>query len=121
MTYLKREDYMRTIKWLKISIILQSIYIFFCIFSTICFAINRYLGIYKFFSLGLLSTYGWIINPTGILTVVLGMSFYSSEKGNEDFKKIIGKKWIWFIVFFIIDTFLYLACGGMMAVLTGGA
>ena len=67
----------------------------------------------------MLSTYGWIINPTGILTLVLGMSFYSSEKGNEDFKKIFGKKWIWFIVFFIIDTFLYLACGGMMAVLTG--
>ena len=112
---------MKTIKWLKISIILQSIYILSCIFSTVCFAINRYFGIYKFFSLGMLTTPGWMLNPTGILTIALGLSFYFSEKGNEDFKRIIGKKWIWFIVFFVIDTFLYLACGGMMAVLTGGA
>lgn len=112
---------MKTIKWLKISIILQSIYIFSCIFSTICFAINHYLGRYKFFSLGMLAIPGWLLNPTGILTIALGLSFYFSEKSNEDFKKIIGKKWIWFIVFFVIDTFLYLACGGMMAVLTGGA
>ncbi len=112
---------MKTIKWLKISIILQSIYAFFCIFSTICFTINRYLGIYKFFSLGMISTYGWIINPTGILTIVLGLSFYFFEKNKEDAKKVIGKKWVWFIVLFVIDTLLYITCGGLMVVLTGGA
>ena len=60
----------------------------------------------------------------GICYEKLGNSYSSNVYliilNNEDFKKIIGKKWIWFIVFFVIDTFLYLACGGMMAVLTGG-
>ena len=66
---------MKTIKWLKISIVLQSIYIFSCIFSTVCFAINHYWGIYKFFSLGMLAIPGWLLNPTGILTIALGLSF----------------------------------------------
>lgn len=111
---------MKTLKFLKISIVLQSIYLFFCIFSTVCFAIYGYFGIDNFFRLGNLLVPGWMLNPTGILTITLGLSFYFFEKGNEDFNKIIGKKWIWFIVFFVIDTFLYFICGGMIAVLTGG-
>ena len=111
---------MKTIKWLKISIILQSIYAFFCVFSTVCFVINRYYGIRKFFDLGILTTPFWIINPIGIVTIVLGLTYYFTERNKEDAKKIIGKKWIWFIVFFIIDTLLYFTCGGLMVVLTGG-
>ncbi|WP_458464078.1 hypothetical protein [Paenibacillus sp.] len=111
---------MKTIKWLKASIFLQIIYAFFCIFSTICFAINHHWGIYNFFSLGMLSAYGWIINPTGILTIVLGLSFYFSEKGKENAEKIIGRKWAWFVWFFIIDTLLYITCGGLMVIFTGG-
>ena len=93
---------MKTIKWLKISIILQSIYIFSCIFSTVCFAINHYWGIYKFFSLGMLAIPGWLLNPTGILTIALGLSFYFSEKGNEDFKKIIGKNGFGLLCFLLL-------------------
>ena len=68
----------------------------------------------------MLSSYGWIINPIGILTIVLGLSFYFSERNQEGAKKIIGKKWGWFILLFIIDTLLYITCAVLMVVLTGG-
>ena len=110
---------MKTIKWLKTSVVLQIIYVLFCISSTVCFAINHYLDMHIFFDIGLILTYGWIINPTGILTLKRGLSLYFSEKSNEDFIKIIGLKWIWFIVFFVVDTLLFLMCGGMMVALTG--
>ena len=112
---------MKTIKWLKTSIVLQSILAFFCIASSVCFAINRYFDLRIFFTLGNVLIYGWIINPIGLISIVVGLILFFSEKDKDGNRKIIGKKWIWFIVFFVIDTFLYLACGGMMAVLTGGA
>ena len=111
---------MRTIKWLKTSIVLQSIFAFFCIASSLCFAINRYFDLRFFFTLGNILNYGWIINPIGLISVVVGLIFFFSEKGKDENRKIIGKKWIWFIIFFIIDTLLYIISGGLMAVFTGG-
>lgn len=111
---------MKTIKWLKTTIVLQSIFAFFCIASSLCFAINRYFDLRVFFSLGNILVYGWLINPIGLISVVVGFIFFFSEKGNNENRKIIGKKWIWFIVFFIIDILLYLTAGMLLVVFTGG-
>ena len=106
---------MQTIKWLKISIILQIIYAFFCIASSLCFAINRYFDLDLFFSLGNILVSGWSINPIGLISVVVGLIIFLTEKD-----KIIGKKWIWFILFFIIDIILYLTSAVLTVVFTGG-
>lgn len=111
---------MRTTKWLKISIVLQIIFAFFCIASSLCFAINRYFDLRFFFSLGNILIYGWVINPIGLISVVVGSIFFFSEKGNDESRKIIGKKWIWFIVFFVIDILLYLTAGMLTVAFTGG-
>ena len=111
---------MKTIKWLKTTIVLQSIFAFFCIASSLCFAINRYFDLRVFFSLGNILVYGWLINPIGLISVVVGFIFFFSEKSNDENRKIIGKKWIWFIVFFIIDILLYLTAGMLLVVFTGG-
>ena len=111
---------MKTIKWLKTTIVLQSIFAFFCIASSLCFAINRYFDLRVFFSLGNILIYGWLINPIGLISVVVGFTLFFSEKSNDENRKIIGKKWIWFIVFFIIDILLYLTAGMLLVVFTGG-
>ena len=111
---------MKTIKWLKTTIVLQSIFAFFCIASSLCFAINRYFDLRVFFSLGNILVYGWLINPIGLISVVVGFILFFSEKSNDENRKIIGTKWIWFIVFFIIDILLYLTAGMLLVVFTGG-
>lgn len=111
---------MKTIKWLKTSIVLQSIFAFFCITSSLCFTINRYFDLRIFFTLGNISVYGWLINPIGLISVVVGFILFFSEKSNDENRKIIGTKWIWFVVFFIIDILLYLTAGMLLVVFTGG-
>jgi len=110
----------KTIKWLKTSIVLQSIFAFFCIASSLCFAINRYFDLKFFFSLGNILVFGWIINPIGLISVVVGLIIFFSEKGVEENRKIIGNKWIWFILFFVIDILLYLTAGVLTVAFTGG-
>ena len=121
MTYLKkRGDCVKTIKWLKISIVLQGIFAFFCIASSLCFAINRYFNLDLFFKLGNILLPGWIVNPLGLISVVVGFIFFFSEKDNDENRKIIGKKWIWFIAFLVIDILLYLTSGVLTVAFTGG-
>ena len=97
----------------KTSIVLQSILAFFCIASSVCFAINRYFDLRIFFTLGNVLIYGWIINPIGLI-------IFFSEKGVEENHKIIGNKWIWLILFFVIDILLYLTAGVLTVAFTGG-
>ena len=111
---------MKTVKLLKISIVLQSIFAFFCVASSLCFGIHRYFDIDLFFSLGTILLYGWIINPIGPLSLILGLIFFFSEKGEDENRKIIEKKWIWFILFFVIDILLYLTAGVLLVHFTGG-
>ena len=111
---------MKTMKWLKISVILQVVYVFFCISSISCFAVTRYFDADGFFALGNILIYGWVINPTGFVTLIIGLIFFFAEKGIEDYRKIIGKRWIWFILFFVFDILLYLTSLFLLVFLTGG-
>ena len=94
---------MKAVKWLKASIVLQSVFAFFCMASSCCFAIHRYFDLDVFFSLGNILVYGWIVNPIGFISVVVGLILFFSEKGVAENRQIIGKKWIWFILFFVVD------------------
>lgn len=111
---------MKTMKWLKISVILQIVYVFFCISSISCFAITRYFDVNGFFALGNILIYGWIINPTGFVTLIVGFIFFFAEKGIEEYRKTIGDRWIWFILFFVFDILLYLVSAYFLVFLTGG-
>ena len=73
-----------------------------------------------FFILGNILLSGWIINPIGLITLIVGLIPYVSEKRVPDNRTKIGCKWIWFVVFFIIDFLIYLTSAVLMVVLTGG-
>ena len=64
--------------------------------------------------------FGWIINPIGLITLIVGLILYFSEKSVPDNQIKIGFKWIWFVMFFIIDLLLYLTSAVLSVVFTGG-
>ena len=111
---------MKTLRALKITSILQIIFCVFCIASTVCFAITRYCDSNLFFSIGNILIYGWIINPVGIVSFVVCLSLFLSERKNQEAKEVIGRKWIWVFIWPIITTILYLTAGGLTVAFTGG-
>ncbi len=111
---------MKTLKWLKISAVLQAFFVFSCISSTLCFAVNQYFDVDLFFSLGNILLYGWIINPTGLIILIVGLILFFSEKSIQDNLQKIGTKWIWFILSFVFDLLLYLTAGMLTVAFTGG-
>ena len=111
---------MKTLKALKITSIFNGIFCFFCIASTVCFAINRYFDIRAFFSVGMFLTYGWIINPIGIVSFIICLILFLTERKSPEAKQVIGMKCIWFFIWPIVTTVFYITAGGLMVVLTGG-
>ncbi|MBE6639828.1 MAG: hypothetical protein E7616_10390 [Ruminococcaceae bacterium] len=111
---------MKTLKALKITSILNSIFCILCIASTVCFAVNHYYNLRDFFSVGMILVYGWIINPVGIVSFFVCLVLFLIERKNQASKQAIGKKWIWIFIWPIVTTVFYITAGGLMVVLTGG-
>ena len=111
---------MKTLKALKITSILNGIFCFFCVASTVCFAITRYCDSNLFFSIGNILIYGWMINPIGIISFVICLPLFLTERKDQESKNAMGKKWIWVFVWPIITTLLYLVSGILTVAFTGG-
>lgn len=111
---------MKTLKKLKTTFILNGIFCFCCIASTICLAINHYCNIYIFFGIGVLLAYGWMVNPFAIISCFRCFAAYLSERKMPECKQLIGRKWVWIIIWPIITTILYLLSAGLFIAFTGG-
>ena len=111
---------MKTLKALKITSVLNGIFCFFCIASTVCFAINRYFDLRAFFDAANILVYGWIINPVGIISFVVCLVLFLIERKASEAKQVIGKKWIWIFIWPIVTTVLYLAAAVLTVAFTGG-
>ena len=111
---------MKTIRWFKVSVILQVIFVISCIISVLSFKINlpNFMTIFTLLRSVLL--FCWVLNPTGLLTLILGLVFYGSDKKNPENLRLIGKKWIWFILFFVIDLIIYFTSIISIVLITGG-
>ena len=75
---------MKTLKALKITSILNGIFCFFCVASTVCFAITRYYDSNLFFSIGNILIYGWMINPIGIISFVICLPLFLTERKDHE-------------------------------------
>lgn len=111
---------MKTLKALKITSVLQIIFCFFCIASTFCFAISRYCDSRFFFNMGNVLVYGWIINPVAIISFVVCLALFISERKQPETKQHLGKKWIWIFAWPVITTVLYITAGVLQVAFTGG-
>ena len=111
---------MKTMKWLEIAAILQAVFIFFCVSSNVCFALYRWLDMRIFFNMATIALYGWMVNPVGPVTLIVGLKRFLSERSNPEYREQIGKKWLWFPVWFVFDLLLWVVSSVVMVALTGG-
>ncbi len=111
---------MKTVKALKITSVLNSIFCLFCIASTICFAVNRYFDLRVFFDIANILVYGWIINPVGIISFVVCLVLFLFERKESEAKQVMGKKWVWIFIWPVMTTVLYLTAGVLTVAFTGG-
>ncbi len=111
---------MKTLKVLRITSILNGILCLFCVASIVCFAINHFFDIRSLFSIGIILSYGWIINPVGIVSFVVCLSLFLTERKSQEAKQVIGKAWIWIFVWPVITTVVYLIAGVLLVRITGG-
>ena len=111
---------MKTLKSIKITYMLNSIFCFFCIVSTVCFAIYEYFSFSIFFSIGMLSLIGWMVNPVGIISFITCLTTFIAERKQPQAKELIGKKWLWIFFWPIITTVFWLLGGGLFVEFTGG-
>ncbi len=99
---------MKTMKWVKVVFILQAIYTFCCVSSILCSVALHHFHSRILISLLVILFYGWVLNPIGLIALIVGLFLFFSTKQSEENRKLIGKKWLWFIILFPIDTILYL-------------
>ena len=111
---------MKTVKALKITSVLNSIFCLFCIASTICFAVNRYFDLRVFFDVANILVYGWIINPVAIISFIVCLVIFLSEHKKPEAKQAMGKTWVWIFVWPVITTVLYLTAAVLTVAFTGG-
>ena len=111
---------MKTIRALKVTSILNGIFCFFCIASTVCFAINCYFGLRVFFDIANILIYGWMINPVGIISFAVCLVSFVAERKAPEARQVMGKKWIWIFIWPIITTVLYLTAVILTVAFTGG-
>ena len=111
---------MKTLKAIKITTILNSIFCFFCIASSVCFAISYFFDLRVFFDIANILVYGWIINPVGIISFVICLVFFLIEHKDSEAKQAIGKKWVWIFIWPVITIVFYLTAAVLIVVFTGG-
>ena len=115
---------MKTLKALKITSILNSIFCLCCITSLTCLAINRYctLGTLEniIAIIGGILLLCWIINPAGIVSFIVCLVLFLKERKNYEARQIMGKKWIWIFIWPVITTVLYFVSICLLVLITGG-
>lgn len=111
---------MKTLKALKTASLLNGIYCLCCVVSIVFVALHHYLDIDIFFTLGFLLSYGWIVNPVGIITFYICLSHYREERKSPEQRQLIQRKWIWIFLWPMITTVFFVFGGGLFVVFTGG-
>ena len=104
---------MKTIKFLRLAVLLQIVFYFICA-ASILYLYYGYFGIGHF----LLSL--WMLNPVAPICCVIGLITAHTERKDSHSRAIIGKKWIWFILLFLITTCVYLISAVLLVSITGG-
>ena len=116
----KRSDNIKTIKALKITSILNSIFCFCCITFVICLTVNQYYAMAAIKAIGVITTFGWMFNPTPIVLFVICLVFFLVERHSDEAKQKIGKKYIWIFLWPVITALFYFVAIGFLVEITGG-
>jgi len=114
---------MKTLKALKITSVLQIIYCFCCIIFIISIKVNHFYSISVIRDIvtfiRVLTTFGWLINPIGIISFIICLLLFLTEHKHKENKQLIGKKWIWIFIWPVITAIFYLISLGELVVFAG--
>ena len=95
-----KEEHIKTFRFIKWTKRLALIYFFICIFSLIA-VYSSSLPIFEdniiYFRRVASTILLWGINPMVFIVSLVGMIQYFIERKNAEKRKIIGKRWLWFI------------------------
>lgn len=109
-----------TLKWLRISIALQVVFCFACVIGTICLMIHPHYP-YDFLRIIAAILFPlWVFNPSAWIILFFGLTLFLIERKDPEKRTRIGKKWLWFIAFFLLDTAMWIGATGLVVEYTGG-
>ena len=111
---------MKTLKALKITSVLNSIFCFFCIAFIICLIINQNHHTDAVGVMVVISAFGFLLNPTPIVSFAICFTFFSTERRSMEEKEKIGKRFIWIFLWPIITAIFYFAAMHFFIEFTGG-
>ena len=117
-----KKECIRTLKFIKWTKLLTLIYIFLCIFSLIVIYISRFPVLHntRYFEWAASTLLIWCLNPMVLIISLLGIIKCLNERKNAEKRKIIGKRWVWFIVCNIITFFVWFTSIIFWVYFTGG-
>ena len=110
---------MKTIKWLKITAIVQVFYALLCAAALIWVGLSDSIHALCFQIGEGLFFYGGLL-PIAPILLCVTLFTYSKERGIPDERERIGRKWIWAIVQCLTTALIWTICGGIFVALTGG-
>lgn len=111
---------MKTLKALKTTSILNGLFCFFCIVFVICLTTNQYYHMDIIVAIGVIATFGWMFNPTPIISFIVCFGYFLTERHSPEEKQRIGKKYIWIFIWSIVTTLFYFTAMGFLVAITGG-
>ena len=109
-----------TLKCLKITGILQSIYCLCWVISIVFLALGDTTGMDLLTGIGIVICYLCMINPIGMISFALNLREYLADCKLPEEKARIGAKAVWIFLWLIITTAFWLFGGGAFVGFTGG-
>ena len=110
---------MKTLKSLKITTILNSIFCFCCITSVICLIVNQSYDMAAITAIYVIATIGWMINPSPTIMFIVNLVMFLVERRSANARQIIGKKYIWIFIWPVITILFFFVALGFFVEISG--
>ena len=110
---------MKTLKWLKITAVVQGIYALTCAVSLGLIACADSVDD-LIFRIGETVFFTGELLPIAPVLLFLTMFAYLRERGVPAQKELIGRKWLWMFLQFVVTIFILLVSLVIFVALTGG-
>ncbi len=111
---------MKTIRSLKTMGVIHGVYFLLCTIDIICFYLNFVFDSNALFALGNILLLTWMVNPMGIAACVFSLCIYLLERKDSSAVTVIGKKWLWIPVGFLVVIAFWLISAISLVEFTGG-
>ena len=111
---------MKTLRSLKITSFLNGIYCFCCVLFAVSLVILQHRSIGAVRVLSTVGAFGWLLNPTPLVTFIVNLVLFLTERQDPQARQKIGRKSVWIFLWPVITTVFYFIAMGFLVEITGG-